>query len=120
LFLYLPDALDGVNNTFEPATGLVRFGLVQDTNNHACSYGTERRRPEDREQHYPPKNARCKTQVGQEEQERSEPAPNAGDERAVPDTSGLLGIDSSLTGGDARLPARMSDWSWTLLYLNGV
>jgi phospholipid/cholesterol/gamma-HCH transport system substrate-binding protein len=121
LFEYLPRGLGNVVKTFEPDTGMVRFGLVNDSENHACSYGTERRRPEDREQHYPPKNARCKTQVGQEEEERARPAAGSGEgDRPVPDTSGILGIGSSLTGGDARLPARMSDWSWTLLYLNGL
>ncbi len=118
LFEFLPRGLGNIVKTFEPSTGMIRFGLVTDNENHACSYGTERRSPEERGPHMPPKNARCKTQMGQ--QQSSAPAPAEEERSAVPDTSGLLGVDSSLTGDGPRLPARMSDWSWTLVYLNGL
>ena len=122
LFQFLPRGLGNVVKTFEPDTGMIRFGLVTDSENHACSYGTERRPPEDRGPHLPPKNARCKTQVGQDEEElpgkSSEPAGGLGVN--VPDTSGLLGIDTSPGGNGGSLPARMDDWSWTLIYLNGM
>jgi phospholipid/cholesterol/gamma-HCH transport system substrate-binding protein len=120
LFEFLPRGLGNVVKTFEPTTGMIRFGLVTDTENHACSYGTERRPPEERGPHLPPKNARCKTQVGQQQSAASSPGAVATQPRGVPDTSGLLGVDSSLTGDGPRLPARMSDWSWTLVYLNGL
>ena len=118
LFEFLPRGLGNVVKTFEPTTGMIRFGLVNDTENHACSYGTERRPPEDREQHLPPKNARCKSQP-EEEQSRSASGAPLRDERSVPDTTGILGLDDS-AAGDARLPSRMSDWSWTLVYLNSL
>jgi phospholipid/cholesterol/gamma-HCH transport system substrate-binding protein len=122
LFEFLPRGVGNVVKTFEPDTGMIRFGLVTDTENHACSYGTERRPPGDREEHFPPKNARCKTQVGQQQADGPAPVdlPDAAEGPAsVPDTSGLLGIDSTLPG-DGALPARMNDWSWTLLYLNAL
>ena len=119
LFEFLPRGLGNVVKTFESDTGMIRFGLVTDTANHACSYGTERRPPEDRAERLPPKNARCKAQVGQEEEGPLPAAAVPEPEDAALDTSGLLGVDSSITG-DGELPARMSDWSWTLLYLNAL
>ena len=120
LFLYLPDALDGVNNTFEPSTGLVRFGLVQDSGNHACSYGTERRRPSDRSPKLPPKNAHC-AGASQSSSDSPAPAPRAedGDMPGVDDT---LSIESGETLGGTGFgaPSRMSEWSWTLYYLRGI
>lgn len=119
LFEFLPRGLGNVVKTFEPDTGMIRFGLVTDNENHACSYGTERRPPEDREERFPPKNARCKTHVGEEQSDAPAPAPKPQPPASVPDTSGLLGIDGSAPGS-AALPARMNDWSWTLLYLNAL
>ncbi|MDQ3952710.1 MAG: MCE family protein [Actinomycetota bacterium] len=118
LFEFLPRGLGNVVKTFEPTTGMIRFGLVNDNENHACSYGTERRQPEDRGPHLPPKNARCKSQ---QEQQRAgpAPAPQPRDEVSVPDTTGILGLDDAGTG-DSRIPNRMSDWSWTLVYLNSL
>jgi phospholipid/cholesterol/gamma-HCH transport system substrate-binding protein len=119
LFEFLPRGLGNVVKTFEPGTGMIRFGLVTDNANHACSYGTERRPPEDREQRFPPKNARCKTQVGQEQSDAPAPSESPEPAAGVPDTSGLLGLDDSAPGSGV-LPARMNDWSWTLLYLNAL
>src|SRR5688500_843520 len=59
LFIWLPTALTQITKAFEPETGMVRFGLVTDTANHACSYGTERRAPGDRAPKLPPKNDEC-------------------------------------------------------------
>jgi phospholipid/cholesterol/gamma-HCH transport system substrate-binding protein len=118
LFEFLPRGLGNVVKTFEPETGMIRFGLVTDTENHACSYGTERRQPEDRGPHLPPKNARCKSQPGQQDDSPLPVEPPRG-EPSVPDTTGILGIDDSAVG-DSRLPNRMSDWSWTLVYLNSL
>jgi ABC-type transporter Mla subunit MlaD len=116
LLRQLPKALAGVNKSFEPSTGLIRFGLVTEPENPACSYGSNRRPPEDRSNRLPPKKLRCQN-TGQQQ-------------RAVADTSGTpTNIDGSalfMPGvsalGDAglALPARMSSWSWTLFYLNGV
>ncbi|HYO61575.1 MAG TPA: MCE family protein [Actinomycetota bacterium] len=117
LFEFLPRGLGNVVKTFEPKTGMIRFGLVNDTENHACSYGTERRRPEDRGPHLPPKNARCSN--APQEQDSPLPVEVPGREASGPDTSGLLGIDEA-AAGDSRLPNRMSDWSWTLVYLNSL
>jgi phospholipid/cholesterol/gamma-HCH transport system substrate-binding protein len=117
LFLSLPDALDSVAKSFESETGMIRFGLVNDNGNHACSYGTERRRPSDRAQKFPPKSARCGGSTGS--QERSA-APTAPTEDA---STGLPGVDagSLLDGsGDYGVPERMSEWSWTLYYLRGI
>ena len=111
----LPTALGNVNKSFEPTTGLIRFGLIQEPENPACSYGSNRRPPEERANRLPPKRLRCT---------------NSGQQQAVVDTSGTpTNIDGSaafLPGvtsvGNASLglPARMSDWSWTLFYLHGV
>ena len=118
LFLSLPTALDKVNAAFEPSTGMVRFGLVNDSNNHACSYGTERRRPENRRFRLPPKNASCASSSGS--RSASSSASSASDEGS----RGLPGVDSSLAVDgafdDLAVPQRMSEWSWTLYYLRGI
>ncbi|MDQ3957725.1 MAG: MCE family protein [Actinomycetota bacterium] len=117
LFEFLPRGLGNVVKTFEPETGMVRFGLVNDSENHACSYGTERRSPEERGPQMPPKNARCKSQPEQQQEKVSSRVSTSPD---VPDTSGLLGLDAGTGPDTGELPARMSDWSWTLIYLNGM
>ena len=120
LFLYLPNALDSVSRSFEPKTGLIRFGLVTDTGNHGCSYGTERRRPENRSPRLPPKNAGCGTTA-----RSSEDAP-ADAPALAPDPvedGAMAGVDESLSldGGDGfGAPGRMSEWNWTLYYLRGI
>ena len=111
---HLPSALSGVNNSFEPDTGLVRFGLVQDTNNPGCSYGTARRSVEDRSKRLPPKNLRCGGGTGQASSDSS-------DSSAVADSSpGFLPSFGAPSSDGGALPARMSDWSWTLFYLYGI
>jgi phospholipid/cholesterol/gamma-HCH transport system substrate-binding protein len=116
LFLSLPDALDRVAKSFEPATGMIRFGLVNDPSPAACSYGTERRPPENRAEKFPPKTGRCGGSQGAEERSAAPgSAPSA--------TDGLPGVDagSLLDGsGDYGVPERMSEWSWTLYYLRGI
>jgi phospholipid/cholesterol/gamma-HCH transport system substrate-binding protein len=110
LMLHLPTALDRVNRSFEPDTGLVRFGLVTDTENPGCSYGTKRRPPEGRGDRPVPKKLRCGTQ-GQQ----------ASGTAASLESAFLLGSSFSPRGvGGPSLPARMADWSWTLFYLNGI
>lgn len=112
---HLPTALEGVNRSFEQGTALVRFGLVQDNNNHACSYGTPRRSPQDRSPQPPPKNARC----GEEAQASS--SASASDAAEVDASIGFLpGAGAPTTGEAPSLPSRMSDWSWTLFYLYGI
>ncbi|MGH2730220.1 MAG: MCE family protein [Actinomycetota bacterium] len=115
----LPSALIGVNNTFEPATGMVRFSLVTDTDNAACDYGTERRNPEDRSTRLPRKNLRCGG--GGASDGRTTNAGAGGDESAS-DTL-LPGVDLDLPELEVdapKLPPGMADWSWTLFYLNGL
>ena len=121
LLLNLPTALDKINNAFEPDTGLVRFGLVTDTSNPACSYGTPRRPPSDRSHRLPPKNARCGG-TGQ----RGAPSTSRSDGSGTDTTDvapTIPGVDDTLMlpgGSGLGLPSRMSDWSWTLYYLRGL
>lgn len=123
----LPDALGGVVKTFEPKTGLVRFGLINDQDNTACSYGTERRPPSDRSPQRPPRNARCEGEradgssatSSQPLYERLAQAYRAQNKAAT----GEADITSLLSGAGgagerSSLPARMDEWSWILLYLN--
>ena len=117
LFLHLPTALDKVNATFEPATGMVRFGLVNDTNNHACSYGTERRAPSDRGLRLPPKSAHCGGGGAASRSASPTEAPSASDTR-TPGVDDTLSLDIGADG--FGVPSRMSEWSWTLYYLRGI
>lgn len=115
MFLYLPTALNNVIKAFEPGTGLIRFGLVNDSNNHACSYGTERRRPSDRSRKLPPKNAGCGSTAA-----ASDDSPD----RSTENETTMPGVDESLsldTNSDGfGIPSRMSEWTWTLYYLRGI
>lgn len=115
LLTNLPLALGNVNKTFEPATGLVRFGLVQDENRQPCSYGRPRNSPENRDTGPPPKNLRCGGTTGS-----SGAAAASSDDRAPTALEELLSGGTSLLDDGLSLPARMSDWSWTLFYLHGV
>ncbi len=103
---HVPSALAAIAGSFEPETGMIRFGILRDELEEpfACSYGTPRRRPTDRSKRLPPKNARC---------------------REVRDDSSQVGGASNGASRQARdeapaLPTRMTDWSWTLFYLNGM
>lgn len=120
LFVWLPDGLGNIAKAFEPKTGMIRFGLVNDNENHACSYGTERRRPSDRSFRLPPKNAQCggsaSTSDASRSSDRSLGLPQSG---ASGSGSSLEDLGSIGTGAVPALPGRMSDWSWSLLYLNG-
>jgi phospholipid/cholesterol/gamma-HCH transport system substrate-binding protein len=113
LFENLPTALERIGNAFEADTGLVRFGLVNDTGNPACSYGTERSRPSDRDTGAPPRNAQCDSGGGQRSSDGSTPASSSSADTTI------LGVPTDGTGS-AALPSRMSEWSWTLFYLNGI
>jgi phospholipid/cholesterol/gamma-HCH transport system substrate-binding protein len=114
LMTHLPTALDRINRSFEPDTGLVRFGLVTDPENPSCSYGSRRRPPEARDDRAIPKNLRCGTQ-GQASSSDSEGG------AGLPGASFLPGSELGMRGtGGPGLPARMADWSWTLFYLNGI
>jgi phospholipid/cholesterol/gamma-HCH transport system substrate-binding protein len=118
LFFHLPVALTSVNKAFEPETGLVRFGLVNDNGNPACSYGTERRPPSNRAPQLPPKNAHCGGSPSTVSTSRSSGQSSASSSDSAT-TSLLPGVDVPTTSGsDLRLPARLSDWSWSLFYLN--
>jgi hypothetical protein len=110
---HLPTALTGVNRSFEQGTGLIRFGLVQDNNNPACSYGTPRRAPTDRSAQPPPKNARC----GEDAQASAAASGTSSGDESI---GFLPGSATSITGGAPSLPSRMTDWSWTLFYLYGI
>jgi phospholipid/cholesterol/gamma-HCH transport system substrate-binding protein len=116
LFLYLPKALDGANKAFEPETGMIRFGLIQESGNHACSYGTERRTPDNRTPKLPPKSAGCGSTA-----DASSDAPSSSPTR---DEGTMPGVDDSMSlgsdGDGFGVPGRMSEWSWTLYYLRGI
>jgi phospholipid/cholesterol/gamma-HCH transport system substrate-binding protein len=112
LFITLPDALDAAGNAFEPDTGLVRFGLVNDNGNPACSYGTDRRKPSDREQQTPPENAHCGSSGQASRSTTGSPPADAGN-------TTILGVPTGGTGS-ATLPSRMAEWSWALFFLNSV
>ena len=122
----LPPGLAGVVKTFESKTGMVRFGLVQDSNNHACDYSAVNRRPpQDRSERLPPKYAVCSGAVSS----TSGGAPaSSGPESTAPtdakgsvtprNVGGLLLPD--LTGAPQHLPERMKPMGWMFFYLNGL
>lgn len=113
---HLPSALNGVNRSFEPGTGMIRFGLVQDQGNPACSYGTPRRSPEDRSEKRPPKHLRCGGDAQQDSRaDLSRPTTKQDAGLGFLSGTGISGL-----GTNSALPSRMSDWSWTLFYLHGV
>ncbi|HVF52525.1 MAG TPA: MCE family protein [Actinomycetota bacterium] len=117
LFENLPLALNAVSSTFEPDTGMIRFGLIQESGRHACSYGTDRRRPEDRGNRPIPKNASCDT-VGAPQDEA--PASSSDERRGRRVSPTVFDTFESVSQSfeNAPLPGRMADWSWTLFYLN--
>ncbi|HEY7875421.1 MAG TPA: MCE family protein [Actinomycetota bacterium] len=131
LFKYLPSALNRVSRSFEPRTGLIRFGLVTDIANPGCDYGTQRRVPENRAEQKPPLKARCGGGGNNGDPSLlgglsngsipSDDAPAQPEAGSSP-TGSLTGIlpDTDVLTGTPSLPARMSNWSWTLFYLNGV
>jgi phospholipid/cholesterol/gamma-HCH transport system substrate-binding protein len=116
LFLYLPSGLGNIVKAFEPSTGLIRFGLVNDNNNPACSYGTQRRAAADRSPRKPPLNAHCAKKQQQQQQQNASATSTSGSA-----SSGTIpGAGSLGTVQGPVLPQRMSEWSWTLFYLNSV
>lgn len=127
LFRFLPTALSNANKAFEPKTGMIRFGLVQDMDNPGCSYGTDRRPPQNREKRKPPKHASCKANTaGGAVPSGDASSTSSTDSETTPGaipTPSIPGLPSSGLGdvtGGPTLPPRMSHWSWTLFYLNGV
>lgn len=125
----LPLGLERVVKTFESKTGLVRFGLVQDTNNPACDYSNVNRRPpQDRSPRLPPKNAKCAGAV--------EPAGSGSDTGSGEPATGSPSADPPLGGaggtdlkdlllpdaGDSSqpLPERLEHMGWMFFYLNGL
>ena len=122
LFTHLPTGLGNIVKAFEPKTGMIRFGLVNDTENHACSYGTDRRQPSERAFRAPPKNARCGNTAAASQQsgtsDGSATSPNAGTTGSG-ETFDVENLGGLGTGSTPALPGRMADWSWSLLYLNG-
>ena len=119
----LPDALANVVKTFESKTGLVRFGLVQDMNNHGCDYANVNRRPpQDRSPHLPPKHAKCAGAIdsgNSESGEASAPGPAAED--GAPDIENIPGLLVPDAGDTGRpLPERLQHMGWMFFYLNGL
>lgn len=120
LLANLPTALANVNKSFESKTGMIRFGLVTDTNNPPCSYNTKRVQPSDRKPYAPPKHAHCSRSGG------AASAPGSTQSNSSNGTSGLQQIVGGVAGGPAgaspgaSIPSRLSSLSWTLFYLNGI
>ena len=121
----LPRALENVVKTFESKTGLVRFGLVQDTNNHACDYANVNRRPpQDRSPNLPNKLAKCRQAVDNSSSDTSDTSNDssgsdeAGDTSGAPDVPNLLVPDAGDTG--QPLPENVDDMGWMFFYLNGL
>ncbi|MFN2388991.1 MAG: MCE family protein [Actinomycetota bacterium] len=123
MLTHLPTALYKVVRAFEPETGLIRFGLVQESQQEGCSYGTDRRGPENRRERKPPKNARCGLGPrggGAARALAGDAASRAAPAGSYPALGGLgLGNRPSMSPGPS-LPARMGGWSWSLFYLNGI
>ena len=119
LFIHLPKGLGRVVDSFEPATGMIRFGLVTDNENPACSYGTERRRPDQRDFKTPPKNAGCGTTARSTRSGSSSSAASSGASASSPTEEALGNVFIQDDSGPS-LPGRMADWSWSLIYLNSV
>lgn len=119
LFIQLPKGLGRVVDSFEPSTGLIRFGLVNDNENHACSYGTERRRPDQRDFKLPPKNAGCGSTArsGARSSSTSAAPPSGASSGSAEQILGNVFISDD---DGPSLPGRMDDWSWSLIYLNSV
>lgn len=119
----LPRALENVVKTFESKTGLVRFGLVQDQENHGCDYAdVNRRPPQDRTPRLPPKWARCGAAVGGGGGSTSSDTSGADDTSSGGDT-GTPSVEELLlpqSEGSERLPARMKHMGWMFFYLNGL
>lgn len=122
LFKKLPDALERVVRTFESRTGLVRFGLVQDSENHGCDYSAvNRRKPQNRSYRLPPRHAKCKSSFEPDDGSATT-SPVNGDAETAPtsDIEKVLLPKLDLIDQQAQLPARMRDWSWTFFYLNSL
>ena len=121
LFRFLPTGLNNIAKAFEPSTGLIRFGLVTDSENPACSYGTERRRPSNREPKLPPRNATCGGSAATQQRGSGDGSSTgtsaAGLQPQRDDVGALL---EGISNEGPSLPGRMADWSWSLLYLNSV
>lgn len=121
LLLELPNGLNAVTSTFEPDTGMIRFGLVQDNERPACSYGTDRRKPEDRGERDVPKDASC-DESGSPDTPTSPVGPQSDlgsqEQRSPLEIALVDGFAGGYVDRGPVLPRRMADWSWTLFYLN--
>ena len=122
LFRKLPRGAQSVVNSFEPTTGMIRFALVTDNANSACSYGSERRSPEQRGNRKLPKRLKCEGGGGDEQSEGDQPASatssDGGLARGATELPSVLGGSTNVRG--PSLPARMNRWSWTLFYLHSI
>ncbi|HYN36403.1 MAG TPA: MCE family protein [Actinomycetota bacterium] len=124
----LPVGLARVVKTFESKTGLVRFGLVQDTNNPACDYSNVNRRPpQDRSPRLPPKNAHCAGAVepaGSNDTGSGEPPADSPPAESPLGNEGGTDLNNLLLpdAGDSsqQLPERLEHMGWMFFYLNGL
>ena len=119
----LPIALQNVVKTFEKKTGLVRFGLVRDDNNHACNYAISEgyeRSPNDRSPKLPAKYLTCigRAEGGSGSDAATEESGGATSEEMTdsPYDENLIVPETA----DPKLPERMKDMGWMFFYLNGL
>ncbi|MFN2593263.1 MAG: MCE family protein [Actinomycetota bacterium] len=119
LLATLPGTLAKVNKAFESKTGLVRFGLVTDTNNPSCTYRTARVQPSNRKPGAPPKHAHC----AKSSSAVSLPGASTTTSTATSSLEQILGPSTGGLAGASEgksIPSRLSSLSWTLFYLNGI
>jgi phospholipid/cholesterol/gamma-HCH transport system substrate-binding protein len=119
LFRWLPVGLERVVKTFESKTGMVRFGLVNDTENHGCDYSTrDRNPPQDRNTPNPPKYLQCRSSVGGGGGSGSSGSSTS---TGGTDTSTLVeSLAPSIPADDPGLSGRMRDMAWMMFYFNGL
>ncbi len=126
LFKFLPDGLERVTRTFEPKTGLVRFGLVNDNENHGCNYSTRKRNPpQDRNTPNPPKYLKCRGAFGGGGggggSAGSGGSGSGGSPAGGSETSTLIDtLAPDIPADDPGLSGRMRDMAWMMFYFNGL
>jgi virulence factor Mce-like protein len=122
LFRVLPDGLERVNRTFEPKTGMVRFGLVNDSENHGCDYGARNRnKPQDRNTPNPQKYLKCRGSIDGGGGGESGSGGSGGASSGGFDAPTLAeSLAPTIPADDPGLSGRMRDMAWMMFYFNGL
>lgn len=115
LFKFLPQGIERVVRTFEPKTGLVRFGLVNDNENHGCNYLKRKKHsPRNRTTPNPPKYLRCESAFGDDGGSGAGGSPGA-DSGSIAES-----LAPDIPADDPGLSSRMRNMAWMLFYFNGL